>query len=130
MKNIFEFKQDINKAYSLLTINPYEVDVFKASDCYETARGGSYLDNKRLLICSDDSFYIVLKEDFMNFRINPKENRLFTIANMTPIKKYEQALNMMKKLNENNKIAIMSEVLLKDNDGDYTEKLYYISFLE
>ena len=49
---------------------------------------------------------------------------------MTPIKKYEQALNMMKKLNENNKVAIMSEVLLKDNDGDYTEKLYYISFLE
>jgi len=129
MKTIVELKNDMMEVFEPMTKE--EVEMLCGDDfgkLLTIEANTTYLENERVIVVADGTFYNLNRNDFNKFRINTLEGRCFTYTDYKMHNNLDDAFEFLGSAGEN--VVVITRNLFQDEDGDFTELVYYTTTLE
>lgn len=122
MKNIVELKNDMLEVFEPLTVAElYNFNVKDLGELVVVDAEQKYLENEKVLVYAD-RFYNLNKVDFNKFRIDACNDRYYTYKDYHPFKTLYDAIEFAERCDD---VIVITRDIFKDNDGDFTDILYY-----
>ena len=129
MKSIVELKNDMMEVFEPMT--PGEVGMLCGDDfgkLLTIEANTTYLENERVIVVADGTFYNLNRNDFNKFRINTLEGRCFTYTDYKMHNTIDDVFLFLENAGEN--VIVITRNIFQDDDGDFTDLVYYTNILE